>query len=303
MKPILLMLAMTLLAGCQTMQRGGVGERPNILIMGEDAEPGTVPRNNRIFKRVLDALANEMNDEGFDVYDETAVTLDNFAQGRIRRTDGEIIDIARSIKRPPIDVAVIYGIYAHAQARGYTDKLDIRIAGRLLNVRSGRRLGNFEVELPEPISVSPNCGDECRQEAVGRNARVLARDLGAVLATRLDWLSPVHQDSKRSERAAPQSQRQLEQRRSGLVTAYALVFDGFTPGEMTEIEDRITAFAGFEHSRPVNTSLKINEYWYETSSAAAQLNRNLRHMLTALGLQGRVTYGGNQFKVEKIQSR
>jgi len=170
MKPVLLMIAMTLLAACQTTQgagkRGGTGTQPNIIIMGEDAEPDTVPRNNRIFKRVLDALANEMNDEGFYVYDETVVTLGTFARERIRRTDGEIIDIARSIKRPPIDVVVIYGIYAHAhaQARGYTDKLDIRIAGRLLNVRDGRRLGNFEVELPKPTPVSPNCGDECRLE-------------------------------------------------------------------------------------------------------------------------------------------
>ncbi|MDP6688218.1 MAG: hypothetical protein QF384_01855 [Alphaproteobacteria bacterium] len=70
------------------------GEEPNILIMGEDADQDTVPRNSRVFKRVLDALVNEMNDQGFNVYDETAVSLDDFAQGRSRRTDAEIIDIA-----------------------------------------------------------------------------------------------------------------------------------------------------------------------------------------------------------------
>jgi hypothetical protein len=187
MKQILLMLVVTLLAACQTTQgtdeRGG---QPNIIIMGEDADKDTIPRNSHIFKRVLDALVNEMNDEGFNVYDETAVTLDNFAQGRIRRTDAEIIDIARSVKRPPIDVAVIYAIYAHAQERGYTNKLHVRIAGRLLNVRSGRRLGNFEVEMPEPANVAPNCGRNCVLEAVGRDAGALGRDLGAVLAVKLD---------------------------------------------------------------------------------------------------------------------
>jgi hypothetical protein len=190
MKPILLMLAVTLLAACQTTQgageRGGIGEHPNIIIMGEDADKDTVPRNSRVFKRVLDALVNEMNDEGFNVYDETAVTLDHFAQGRVRRSDAEIIDIARSVKRPPIDVAVIYSIYAHAQERGYTNKLHVRIAGRLLNVRSGRRLGNFEIEMPEPANVAPDCGRKCVLEAVGRDAGALARDLGAVLARKLD---------------------------------------------------------------------------------------------------------------------
>jgi len=125
MKAILFVLAATLLVACQTTQDsdGFGGAQPNILVMGEDADPDTIPRNNQVFKRVLDALANEMNDEGFDVYDETAVTSGDLAQDRIRRTDGEIIDIARSIKRPPIDVAVIYSIYAQSEARGHTNKL------------------------------------------------------------------------------------------------------------------------------------------------------------------------------------
>ena len=151
MKPILLMIAVTLLAAC-----------------------------------VLDAVVNEMNEEGFRVYDETDVGLDNFGQGRLWRTETEIIDVARSVKRPPIDVAVTYSIYANEQERGDTNKLHVRIAGRLLNVRSGRRLGNFEVEMPEPANVAPNCGRNCVLEAVGRDARVLARDLGAVLARKLD---------------------------------------------------------------------------------------------------------------------
>jgi hypothetical protein len=193
MKPILLMIAVTLLAACQTTQgtgeRGRIGEHPNIIIMGEDADKDTVPRNSRVFKRVLDALVNEMNDEGFNVYDETAVTLDDFAQGRVRRTDAEIIDITRSVRRPPIDVAVIYAIYAHAQERGYTNKLHVRISGRLLNVRNGRQLGNFEVEMPEPANVSPNCGRNCVLEAVGRDTGALARDLGAIMARKLNRLA------------------------------------------------------------------------------------------------------------------
>ena len=59
-----------LLAACQTTEDRGGGA--NILIMGEDANPDTVPRGSRVFSQVLDALANELIDEGFDVYDETA---------------------------------------------------------------------------------------------------------------------------------------------------------------------------------------------------------------------------------------
>ena len=194
-----------------------------------------------------------------------------------------------------MDVAVIYAIYTHARKRGHTDKLHVRIAGRLLNVRSGRRLGNFEVELPRPANAAPDCGERCRLEAVGRNARTLARDLGAVLARKLDG---------ETARATPARKKQTGGgHRSGLATAYTLTFVGFDMDEMTEIEDRITAFDGYEHLRPIGTSLKTNEYWYETSSASARLNRNLRLMVKDMGVAGRVSFGGSRFRVEKINRR
>jgi hypothetical protein len=269
------------------------GEQPNIIIMGEDADKDTVPRNSRVYKRVLDALVNEMNDEGFNVYDETAVTLDDFAQGRVRRTDAEIIDIARSVKRPPIDVAVIYSIYASANKLSYTTKIRTRITGRLLNVRSGKRLGNFEVELPQPDNAPVKCGRECILETVGKNARVLGMDLGVVLTKKLDWLSA------RSDESHGKSDSGNE----GIASAYSLVFTGFTPEEMTEIEEYIVAFRGYEHHRPVSSSLRNAEYWYETSSKSARLNRNLRLMMEHLGYEGRVAFTGSSFKIEKITQR
>ena len=144
------------------------GEQPNILIMGEDADTDAVARKNRVFKRVLNALANEMNDEGFNVYDEAATTLDTFAQDRVRRTDAEVIDITRSVKRPPIDVAVLFTIYPSGKKLSYTTKIRTRITGRLLNVKSGKRLGNFEVELPQPDNAPVQCNRECILETVGK---------------------------------------------------------------------------------------------------------------------------------------
>ena len=270
------------------------GEQPNILIMGEDADEDTVPRNNRGFKRVLDALANELDLEGFAVYDEVAVTLDDFNQGRVRRTDAEIIDIARSVTNPPIDVAVIYAIYASAKETSYALKIRIRVAGRLLNVRSGQRLGNFEVELPRADNVPTNCTRECILEVVGKNAKILAQDLGAVLAKKLDYLSPAGNGN--SSITEGDSDK-------GLANAYSLVFDGFTPDEISQIEEYMIAFRGYQHHRPVRSSLRTNEYWYETSSEAARLNRNLRLMLDLLETDGRVVYSGNTFTVEAIRER
>ena len=71
----------------------------NIMIMGEDEDPSSISRDSQIFRRVLNSISNELGDAGYNVIDETAVTLDDFKQGRTRRSDAEVIDIAKSVKR------------------------------------------------------------------------------------------------------------------------------------------------------------------------------------------------------------
>ena len=295
MKSIALMLLIVFqITACQTTSDAHKfgGGQTTVLIMGEDTDKDTVPRGSRVFKRVQDALSNEMNNEGFDVYDETAVTLDVAAQGRVRRTDAEIIDVARSVNRPPIDVAVIYSIYAKIQKRGYTTKIRTRITGRLLNVKSGKRLGNFEVELPQSDNAPVQCNRECILETVGKNARILGMDLGAVLAKKLDGISPASGSTSTSG-----------DDKAGMSSAYTIVFSGFTPDEITSIEEYIVAFKGYEHHRLVSQLLWTNEYWYETSSKAARLSRNLRLMLDQVGVEGRVAFSGNTFQLDKIAER
>ena len=105
--------------------------------MGDDADADSVPRHSRIFKprARLDAIAGELHTEGFDVFDEVAVTLDDFAQARSRRSDAEVIDIAKSVTRPPIDIVVLFSIFASADELKYTTKVNARITGRLLNTK------------------------------------------------------------------------------------------------------------------------------------------------------------------------
>lgn len=300
MKRILVTLIIAALVGGCAAQGGNLrhadGGRPNLLIMGQDSDPDTVPRDGRVFKRVLDALAGEMNSEGFNVYDEVAVTLDDFTQKRTRRSDAEIIDIARSVKSVPIDVAVIFSIYSATEERDHARKLHVRVAGRLLNVGSGRRLSNFETESPSALAVASDCNRACELERIGSEARSLARDLGAVLAKKLDWLVTPRRSATAEEKRRADKDDEI---RSGLATAYSLTFSGFDSREINAIEDMLAAFRGYEHLRTVSTSLRTHEYWYESSAGSARLNRNLRLMLNDLGITARVAYAGNTFTVEK----
>ncbi len=285
-------------------------EQPNLIIMGEDADPDAVPRDSRIFGRVLDALSNELSDEGFDVYDETAVTLDDFVQGRIFRTDDEIIDIARSINRPPIDVAVIFTIFASRNSVGYTTKITSRIEGRLLNVRSGQRLGNFEVDFPATRNAPPDCNRDCLLRHVGNLSHTLAHDLGAVLSEKLAHLVDRDHDHDHGEGEDEDDRRDRAHKHGGdghkhsrLPSAYTLVFNGFNGDDIDEIEDFFVSFSGYEHHRPIRTSARHSEYWYETESGSARLNRNLRQMLDHLDVKGRISFAQNVFKVQKISTQ
>jgi hypothetical protein len=53
---------------------------PRVMILGEDADRDSIPRHSRVYDRVLNAMVNEMLNEGFDVKDETAMTLDTHIQ-------------------------------------------------------------------------------------------------------------------------------------------------------------------------------------------------------------------------------
>ena len=45
------------------------------------------------------------------------------------------------------------------------------------------------------------------------------------------------------------------------------------------------------------------EYWYETRSDPARLNRNLRLMLEHMNAPGQVAFSGNTFVVSKVATR
>ena len=250
-------------------------DQPKVLILGEDADPDSIARDSRVFKRVLAAVSNQLNAFGLDVYDETAVSLGAFTQGRIRRTDAEIIDVARSVTRPPIDVALLFTIYANVENRAYTSLVRTRIEGRLLEVRSGRRLGNFEVKSPAGWNAPVDCPRPCVLEIVGDRAAALAADLGAVLSEKL-----------------------AQTFRGG--GAFVVVLSGFDGDDRREVENYLAAFSGYRSHRLIRSSTRNAEYWYDSAIEPERLDRNLRLMLERLGLTGRIAVAGRTVTVKNV---
>ena len=78
---------------------------------------------------------------------------------------------------------------------------------------------------------------------------------------------------------------------------------GFSPDEMQAAEEYLSAFSCYEHHRVVRASANSAEYWYETRSDSARLNRNLRLMLEHMNAGGQVSFAGNTFTVNRVASR
>jgi len=288
----LLIGLLALVAGLAThpaQANNRTGQKPNLLVMVQDSDPDTIKRDSRVYKRVYDALDEQLNEAGFAVYNETAITLDGYAQGRTRRSDAELIDIARSVTRPPIDVVVFFEVYASARDMGYTTKVRVRAVGRLLNVRTSQNLGNFEITSPQEWNAQPKCNRECILESIGDYAKILGNDVGAVISEKLAWMiNPAG--------GAGESGQVMD-------GAYTLIFDGFSREEVMNFEEYLVQFSGYKTHRPNYSSARRAEYWYESTITPARLDRNLNRMLEEAGVRGNVQFSLNKIPIQKITLR
>jgi hypothetical protein len=288
----LLLGLLVLTIGCTSQPADAqqrIGQKPNLLIMVQDHDTDSVKRDTRVYKRVYDALSDMLNEAGFAVYNETAITLDSYAQGRARRSDAELIDIARSVNRPPIDVVVFFEIYASARDLEYTTKVRVRTVGRLFNVRTSQELGNFEITSPQEWNAQPKCSRECILETIGDYAKILGNDVGAVISEKLAWM--INPEGGVGESG------------STMDGAYTLIFDGFAREEVMRFEEYLVQFSGYKTHRPSYTSARRAEYWYESTITPARLDRNLNRMLEEAGIRGNVQFSLNKITIQKITLR
>lgn len=287
-KPLIFLSLLVFFAATAVVPAAQAADKPNLLVMGEDADKGSIARDNRVFRRVQDAIINQLSRE-FDVYDETAITLDTHKQGRVRRTDAELLDIARSVQRPPIDIVVMFSIYASGNKQDHATKIRTRVEGRVLNVKGGQRLDAFEVVSPREWSADPDCSRECILEIVGDYSKIVGNDVGAVLREKI-----VHIMDPSAELVAGGS---------AAVNGYTMIFDGFSQEEVEEIEEYLMIFDGYKTHRPTYVGHTRSEIWYESTIRTSMLTRDVNKTLGHLGFETRVQFSGNTLTVQRITKR
>lgn len=288
-KAILLLVALLGLFVVPSLAQAS--DLPRLMIVGEDSDTDTIPRNNRVFKRVLSAISNEMVNRGFDVKDETALTHMTHVQGRTRRDDAELIQIA---KDAGIDVLIIFSIYPNVKQNSNSVRATARIEGRLLSVWDGSRLGNFEAEPQQYQLVPSPYAKNDVLESIGKMSKIIGSDVAAVLADRLEGYYPEGDGDGGGGGGGVGS--------GGRIKEWTLVFDGFSDDDMLDVEDYITIFTGYDNHRPKSNALNTSshhEIWYNTSIDSAHLKRNIVRMLRKMNMKGRVYISGQDVKIVK----
>ena len=271
----------------------------NLLIMIEDADKDSVPRDSRINKRVHASISQQLN-QIVDVYDETSITFSQFKQGRVRRTDAELLDIAHSITRPPIDIVVVFSTYASVNTKEYVKKARARVEGRLLNAKSGQFLDNVEVQSPRSWTIPFACDRQtCMLEEMGDEAKVLGDELGLILATKLNWLLNGVQNNEQNGNAAGNNTAPT----TAMFNDYYLEFDGFSPRDVASIEEYLLLFSGYISHRPTQQRHTRSTLLYRTTSGTAKLSRNTLKLLEELNMRATLNFEGNTFSLKRITLR
>jgi hypothetical protein len=266
----------------------------NLLVMIEDSDSRSVSRHNPINQRVHASISEQLN-HIVDVYDETSLTLGKFKQGRVRRTDGELIDIARSINRPPIDLIAVFSTYAVLNTTPYSKKVRARVQGRLLNAQSGKFIDNFEVQSPSTWTISYDCvSEKCIFEEMGDEAKILGDEIGLILAEKLAW-QLYGDNSKKSQGNDPVSPQ--------IISDYYLEFNGFSADELANIEEYILVFSGYRSHRPTQKRYARTTWLYRSTIGSAKLSRNIQKLLEELNIRATLHFVGNQFSLKRITLR
>ena len=320
---------------------------PTVLVMTEDADPKAVARSNRMMKRVYDAMMDELMAKGYSAMHENRLTMDFTTKPGERRTERELLQIARLVKQPPIDIVVSYEIYAVVDQVPYTGKdpvyrANVSITGRAIAVATGRFLGAFDVG---PLDIGPlakSCigQDHCLLETVGQETQVMGRDLAHAIANKIaigmgdggrtppvggpvpgvvgqpmpmPGPGPVGPGPVAGlppaglPGPAPMGQPGC----AGFVADFTITVEGFNATELTAVEEYLASFSCFISKRVVPPSgPSRTQFWYTTQSDEARLYRNLRLMLSQMGLlerQDRIDHaivervGDNKIRLRKLK--
>ncbi len=297
MRRALIVFGVLFLAACAATGNYTSGNSEiRVLVMGEDADPHSIARNNDAFKRVLAAMKESMLQHDFRMVDEEFVAAELGWRITNRRSKSELVEamkLANASGKAHLSSRAMALFRIHASRRN-TNQVRVRVDGEIYDGKTNQFLGAFEIPGAS-YSAPANCRKACMTEIVGDHAREIATSIGDVLGTKLAYLQ---------NRSDSSSNTSIS---SGMVTTYTLAFRRFTTSEIHRILRVMSSeFPGYRSHDLLKKATAVVNYEYVTSASAMKIDAWLSILLSDMGLEPdrivSVSLKGTKFRLEKIIS-
>lgn len=247
-----------------------------VMVLGEDAHPNLVPRDDPSFRRVLSELQSMMDRRGFRVVDEAAIAADMGWGWRGGLDRAGVLELAKLANASEMAgnrsrAAVVFRIEATIRDLSYTSRVDLHLSGEIYDIRSNRYLGGFDLPT-ESVSTPGRCASSlCVSDVVGTRARDLASDLGAVLAEKLAHLAdPDDLVLSRADR---------------LEDVYTVTMRHLpTEDAMSILSVMTEEFPGYRSHEMIRGGNQVRRYEYVTTASSSKIERWLTLLLLDMGL-------------------
>ncbi|WP_420548280.1 hypothetical protein [Curvivirga sp.] len=283
-----------------------------VLVMGEDSDPTTVKRSSDIFKRVMAGLKDSMSRYGFRMMDEEFMAVELGWKITERRPKTELIEAAKlanaaSKANTRSRAMVLFRVHATLKKLSFSNKVTTRIDGEIYDVNNNNFLGTFELS-PQAYPAPADCDSICISEVVGAKARVIAEDLGNVLAKKLDYLHTDGSASGSSVSGGSSGNGSIPSyAESNIPNAYTINLKYFDTREALSIIGVMSdEFPGYKGHELLSKGSVNRSYEYMTIAKSSKLEEWITILLIDMGFDIdrhiEIMIQGNEITVNKLNA-
>jgi len=197
------------------------------ILIAAEHDPSGFIAGNPAYKRVNNAIFTQLQRAGFDVLslvidENLPACLVDVCEGK---TEQDIVTLVKT-SDANIDLLVLFSIrYVERQGAAMLQR-EISVPSRMVDVKTGRRVGLWDDDGIITQSIPDSCVDGCLRKRLSDFARQIGRDTGLVISHKL-------QDYQR-------------------LFDYHLMFTQFARGELLRIEKKLNTAARENGIRHIN---------------------------------------------------
>jgi len=282
MRLVIITLMSLLLTACSCTSNYAV----NAVVFIESNSDYSLPKEHRALKRLERKLTNDLISQGINVYDDTVINLDDFNLDFNNYSRHDLINAVRDLKGIEIDYLYVVSADAMIAEKGHRKQISTDVYATSIDINSGRILLNVE-ESGRVINAANDCFNTCIAEHISTSMKEAASALSHALYSKL----PLNQ----CDDVQPQP--------SQVTSQYSLFFEGFSSAELSDIEDYLLHFRGYQGLRYSQTGLTYSKIWYSANTSSATLLRDVKKAFIEMDISVYTSMQGNELSVKKVNLR